>query len=319
MLDRTDTLLVLTPHPVPVKTASLELIQALFAVTATGIQLQVRNASPAYLAESRAASSERARTVAEMTEVHAATLETMLATLRSADLDDTRARTSARETAASALIGLRSAVRRAPRVGRGVDHHGFCADAWGIAFAAQASGNRVGVGGATPSTGVGYQVKWRTAPARSSAARSWPCRISRCSRVSGWPGRSTRLHSRSTFATTAAAKPTWLTLNAQLRFEGRDFGWNRRIRVDARVGEPDQAQPSRSTPPSPYRTATSSPNWLRGSSRYSSIWWPDGATRRSRSASASARAQSSFMLPGSCGNWASRVGVRRPPRARRPA
>ncbi|MFJ7621787.1 LuxR C-terminal-related transcriptional regulator [Rhodococcus erythropolis] len=110
MLDRTDTLLVLTPHPGPVKTASLELIQALFAVTATGIQLQVRNASPAYLAESRAASSERARTVAEMTEVHAATLETMLATLRSADLDDTRARTSARETAASALIGLRSAV-----------------------------------------------------------------------------------------------------------------------------------------------------------------------------------------------------------------
>ncbi len=149
MLDRTDTLLMLTPHPGPVKAASLELIQALFAGTATGIQLQVRNASPAYLAESRAASSERARTVAEMTEVHAATLETMLATLRSADLDDTRARTSARETAASALIGLRSAVDVHPRVGRGVDHHRFCADAWGIAFAAQASGNRVGVGGAT--------------------------------------------------------------------------------------------------------------------------------------------------------------------------
>ena len=37
------------------------IVAALFGVVATGIQLQVRNASPAYLAESRAASSERAR------------------------------------------------------------------------------------------------------------------------------------------------------------------------------------------------------------------------------------------------------------------
>ncbi|MFE4499468.1 LuxR C-terminal-related transcriptional regulator [Rhodococcus sp. NPDC056743] len=110
VLDRTDTVLVLIPRSTTIRTASLELAAALFGVVATGIQLQVRNASPAYLAESRAASSERARTVAEMTEVHAATLETILATLRSDDLDDTRARTSARETTSSALIGLRSAV-----------------------------------------------------------------------------------------------------------------------------------------------------------------------------------------------------------------
>lgn len=110
VLDRTDTVLVLMPRSTTIRATALELTAALFGVVATGIQLQVRNASPAYLAESRAASSERARTVAEMTEVHAATLETILATLRSDDLDDTRARTSARETTSSALIGLRSAV-----------------------------------------------------------------------------------------------------------------------------------------------------------------------------------------------------------------
>ncbi|NMM85488.1 helix-turn-helix transcriptional regulator [Rhodococcus sp. SRB_17] len=110
ILDRTDTLLMLTPRAAAARNASLTVVAALFGVVATGIQLQVRNASPAYLAESRAASSERARTVAEMTEIHAATLETILATLRSDDLDDTRARTSARETTSSALIGLRSAV-----------------------------------------------------------------------------------------------------------------------------------------------------------------------------------------------------------------
>lgn len=110
VLDRTDTVLVLLPRSTATRATALELAAALFGVVATGIQLQVRNASPAYLAESRAASSERARTVAEMTEVHAATLETVLATLRSDDLDDTRARTAARETTSSALIRLRSAV-----------------------------------------------------------------------------------------------------------------------------------------------------------------------------------------------------------------
>lgn len=112
ILDATDTLLVLVPGGARTGSIPLELVRALFAVVATGIQLQVRNASPAYLAESRAASSERARTVAELTEAHAMTLESILATLRSRDLDDTRARITARETATNALIGLRSAVDR---------------------------------------------------------------------------------------------------------------------------------------------------------------------------------------------------------------
>ncbi|MFD6857829.1 LuxR C-terminal-related transcriptional regulator [Rhodococcus sp. NPDC060090] len=110
MLDRTDTLLVVVPRGARASAASLELVRSLFTVVATGIQLQVHSASPAYLAESRAASAERARTVAELTEAHAVTLETILATLRSKDLDDSRARTTARDTATSALIALRSAV-----------------------------------------------------------------------------------------------------------------------------------------------------------------------------------------------------------------
>ncbi|WP_072739351.1 helix-turn-helix transcriptional regulator [Rhodococcus triatomae] len=108
ILDRTDTLLVLVlrDHSRP----DVDTVRALFGVVATGITLQVGTASPAYLAESRAASAERARTIAELTEVHATTLETILATLRSTDLDDARARSSARETASAALVGLRAAV-----------------------------------------------------------------------------------------------------------------------------------------------------------------------------------------------------------------
>lgn len=112
LLDRTDTLLLLVPTAPRPTTATLDIVRSLFAVVATGIQLQVHSASPAYLAESRAASAERARTVAELTEAHAVTLETIVATLRSRDLDDARARTTAREIATSALIALRSTVDR---------------------------------------------------------------------------------------------------------------------------------------------------------------------------------------------------------------
>ncbi|MCA1005836.1 LuxR C-terminal-related transcriptional regulator [Rhodococcus hoagii] len=110
ILDRTDTLLVIVPAGTPSRTRPLESVRSMFGIVATGIQLQVQGASPAYLAESRAASAERARTIAELTEVHATTLETLLATLRSGDLDDTRARTAAREAASNALIRLRTTV-----------------------------------------------------------------------------------------------------------------------------------------------------------------------------------------------------------------
>lgn len=107
--DSTDILLVVVPYssrtdtPVPGEAA------ALFGIVATSIQQQVTQASPDYLAESRAASSERARTFAELTEAHEATLTSILGTLRSNDLDDRRSRITASETASAALIALRSA------------------------------------------------------------------------------------------------------------------------------------------------------------------------------------------------------------------
>jgi hypothetical protein len=73
------------------------------------IQQQVAQASPDYLAESRAASAERARTIALLTERHQATLATILGTPRSEDLDDRRARITASETAVTARIALQSA------------------------------------------------------------------------------------------------------------------------------------------------------------------------------------------------------------------
>ncbi|MBF6148888.1 helix-turn-helix transcriptional regulator [Nocardia nova] len=107
--DETDTLLVLVPRTTQDPPADWSEIGAQFGIVATSIQQQVVQASPSYLAESRAASSERARTIVELTEAHQATLASILGTLRSNDLDDRRARLTASETASASLIALRSA------------------------------------------------------------------------------------------------------------------------------------------------------------------------------------------------------------------
>ncbi|MDV7090274.1 helix-turn-helix transcriptional regulator [Rhodococcus opacus] len=107
--DTYDTLLVLVPRPSQAGAPDPDEVAAVFGIVATSIQHQVAQASPDYLAESRAASSERARTIAELTEVHEATLSSILGTLRSNDLDDRRSRITASETASAALITLRSA------------------------------------------------------------------------------------------------------------------------------------------------------------------------------------------------------------------
>ncbi|MGC5249386.1 response regulator transcription factor [Gordonia sp. DT219] len=104
--DETDTLLVLVPGRAP--TAAPEMLRAWFAIVAVSIRQQVAQASPDYLAESRAASSERARTIRQLTETHEDTLGSILGTLRSRDLDDRTARSTAAETASSALIALRT-------------------------------------------------------------------------------------------------------------------------------------------------------------------------------------------------------------------
>ncbi|MYR07834.1 helix-turn-helix transcriptional regulator [Gordonia sp. SID5947] len=109
--DGSDTLLVVVPRK-PARggrvTVPEDLLRCWFAIVATSIRQQVAQASPDYLAESRAASSERARTIAQLTETHEDTLGSILGTLRSHDLDDRTARASAAETASSALIALRS-------------------------------------------------------------------------------------------------------------------------------------------------------------------------------------------------------------------
>lgn len=106
--DVNGVLLVIVPKRRGAQTVDLGPIAAVFGIVATSIQQQVTQASPDYLAESRAASAERARIITELTEIHDATLSSILATLRSNDLDDRRSRITASETASAALIELRT-------------------------------------------------------------------------------------------------------------------------------------------------------------------------------------------------------------------
>ncbi|MFI9534363.1 response regulator transcription factor [Nocardia fusca] len=107
MRDRSDTLLVLIPRDRSEMPRPSELMAA-FGIVATSIRQQVAQASPDYLAESRAASAARSRAIAELTASHEAALAALLLTLRSPRLDDGRARATAIETASDALIALRS-------------------------------------------------------------------------------------------------------------------------------------------------------------------------------------------------------------------
>ena len=106
--DEEDTLLLLVPHGAERPLPRPGELAAAFGIVATSIRQQVAQASPDYLAESRAASSERARTIAEMAAAHETSLVAVLATLRSSGLDDARARLAATDTASAALIALRS-------------------------------------------------------------------------------------------------------------------------------------------------------------------------------------------------------------------
>ncbi len=109
MLAPTGAVLVLCEPDADVDDATVALVRALWELTAVRIRQQVSDASPAYLVESRVASAERQRVTAELTETHAATLESVLAMLRSGDLDDRRARAGAADLAARALVQLRTA------------------------------------------------------------------------------------------------------------------------------------------------------------------------------------------------------------------
>ncbi|MGW1399753.1 helix-turn-helix transcriptional regulator [Streptomyces sp. NPDC002405] len=123
--DRGDTLLLLVPQssqrPVPYPTE----LSAVFGIVATSIRQQVAQASPDYLAESRAASSERARTITEMVAAHETSLVAILSTLRSSELDDARARLAATDTASAALIALRSLQKSDQELSQETAHAAF--------------------------------------------------------------------------------------------------------------------------------------------------------------------------------------------------
>jgi DNA-binding CsgD family transcriptional regulator len=80
----------------------------LWELVASGIRQQVAAASPAYLRDSRAASTERARVIADLTDAHSTTLESLLAVLRSRDAGDAAARQTAIDIAATAMVQLRA-------------------------------------------------------------------------------------------------------------------------------------------------------------------------------------------------------------------
>ncbi|WP_240777002.1 helix-turn-helix transcriptional regulator [Nonomuraea basaltis] len=86
-----------------------DLVQRLWDLVALQLMHRAENLPPADLNGNRLAAGERARVIAELTNTHAATLQSLLSTLRSRTLDDAAARRNATDLAVSALIELRAA------------------------------------------------------------------------------------------------------------------------------------------------------------------------------------------------------------------
>ncbi|WP_431031290.1 helix-turn-helix transcriptional regulator [Plantibacter sp. RU18] len=101
----TGALLVLTDPQGPVDD---RLIGALWEIVAADIRQQVATAAPDYLRDSRAASSERAGAIAELTDAHATTLESILAITRSRRTTADDARQAVTELASAAMVELRA-------------------------------------------------------------------------------------------------------------------------------------------------------------------------------------------------------------------
>ncbi|MEA5453853.1 LuxR C-terminal-related transcriptional regulator [Sinomonas sp. JGH33] len=115
MRSTTNALLVLThPSLAPGRREeqALPLLERLWGIAAARIRDKVAEAPPSYLRESRAASAERARLTAELTDQHSTTLETLLSALRSPHETDASARRAATELAAAALVSLRASADR---------------------------------------------------------------------------------------------------------------------------------------------------------------------------------------------------------------
>ena len=83
-------------------------IGRVWQLVALSIRQQVAAAGPAYLADSRAASRDRAGVIADLTDAHATALESLLVVLRSDQHSDAAARQRSIDIAASAMVRLRS-------------------------------------------------------------------------------------------------------------------------------------------------------------------------------------------------------------------
>jgi len=98
----------LTPSGASDPESTLALIGRLWQLVATSIRQQVAAATPAYLLDSRAASAERAKLIADLTDAHSTALESILAVLRSGAVSAEAARQTATDLAASAMVSLRA-------------------------------------------------------------------------------------------------------------------------------------------------------------------------------------------------------------------
>ncbi|WP_347038144.1 hypothetical protein AAHB37_16160 [Glutamicibacter halophytocola] len=87
---------------------SRDLLDYLWDLTAARIREKVADAPPSYLRESRAVSAERTRVTTELVDQFSASLDALLATLRSGQIADAPARQKATEWAANTLVGLRT-------------------------------------------------------------------------------------------------------------------------------------------------------------------------------------------------------------------
>ncbi|POH66954.1 helix-turn-helix transcriptional regulator [Cryobacterium zongtaii] len=98
----------LTPAGAADPEATLALVGRLWQLVATSIRQQVAAPSPAHLLDSRPALAERAKLIADLTDAHSTTLESLLGVLRSPTVSAEAARQTATDLAASAMVNLRA-------------------------------------------------------------------------------------------------------------------------------------------------------------------------------------------------------------------
>ena len=96
----------------PGQIVSEQLVMQLWQIVALRMRQRASEASPDYLLQSRAASSVRAKAVAELADHHSAMLDSLVSVLRSTTLDDRSARQTATRLTAAALVQLRTSTDR---------------------------------------------------------------------------------------------------------------------------------------------------------------------------------------------------------------